>query len=317
MLNKVKVLSVGSLGKRHQISHFRLEQGESLKENGVAVDYFNIPKGGLYGYLKGYLSFRKTICRHRYDIIHAHYGLSGMITVWQRRIPVVVTYHGSDIWNARVRAISLIVSYLSSWNIFTSRTLQTRAEGFTKRCASVIPCGVDTRKFFPMNKRKAREMMNLKQDGKYVLFSSSFENEVKNYGLAREALSRFTDVALIELKGVSRKGVHCLMNACDLLLMTSLHESSPMVVKEAVACRLPVVSTDVGDVRDVIANIPGCYITTYDPGDVTEKIALALSSGRCDGLGEEKKSWEADVIAEKINMIYDSLLEQGNRSRGY
>ena len=163
----------------------------------------------------------------------------------------------------------------------------------------------------------ATKMMNLKQDGKYVLFSSSFENEVKNYGLAREALSRFTDVALIELKGVSRKGVHCLMNACDLLLMTSLHESSPMVVKEAVACRLAVVSTDVGDVRDVIADIPGCYISTYDPEDVAEKISLALAAGRSDGIGKKTKTWEADVIAEKINMIYDSLLEQGNRSRGY
>ena len=310
------MLSVGSLGKRNQISPFRLEQGEFLRKNGVAVDYFNIPAGGFLGYAKAYPLLRKVIRGKKYDIIHAHYGLSGMICVLQRRIPVVVTFHGSDIWNPSIRPISLIVSYLSHWNIFVSQRLKVWARGFRKSQSSVIPCGVDRKIFFPMAQSKAREMMGLDRNGVYVLFSSSFGNRIKNYALAGKALSCFPHARLIELKGMERKEVNFLMNACDLLLVTSFQESGPLVVKEAILCNLPVVSTDVGDVRDVIANIPGCYIPTYDPEDVAEKIGLALAVGRIDGIGDRRKPWEADVVAEKINMIYDSLLEHGNRSRG-
>ena len=311
MIKVIKMLSVGSLGRRNRIGPFRLEQGESLKANGVSVDYFDVTQGGLSGYLKAYLLLRKVIRTNKYDIIHAHYGLSGMICVLQRCIPVVVTFHGSDIWNPSIRPISLIVSYLSDWNIFVSQRLKVWARGFRKRQSSVIPCGVDKKTFFPMAQSKARERMGLEQHKKYIIFSSSFDNRIKNYALAKKALGCFPHARLIELKGFERKEVNFLMNASDLLLVTSFQESGPLVVKEAVLCNLPVVSTDVGDVRDVIGDIPGCHIASYDPEDVAEKISLVLAAGRRNGIGRRTKTWEADVIAEKIVLIYNTMLKHG------
>lgn len=308
VVKTIKILSVGSLGKKNQISPFRLEQGESLRANGVAVGYFDIRERGFSGYLKAFFSLRNMIRKNAYDLLHAHYGLSGMICVLQRGIPVVVTFHGSDIWHPGVRLISFLVSYLSDWNIFVSKKLRARAKGFRKRRGSIIPCGVDRKVFFPMDQSRVREMMGLDQHGNHVLFSSSFANPIKNYALAEKVLRRFPHVQLLELKGLGRKEVNVLMNACDCLLVTSFHESGPLVVKEAVACNLPVVSTDVGDVGEVIADIPGCYITTYDPGDVAEKIGWALNAGRPHMAGDKLARWEINTIAGKITSLYASLL---------
>src|SRR5699024_4954863 len=98
-----------------------------------------------------------------------------------------------------------------------------------------------------------------------------------NYALAKKAVSLLDDsVELLELKDKTREEVNLLFNASDLLLMTSFTEGSPQVVKEALACNTPIVSTDVGDVKSLICDVNNCYITSYSPVDVADKIKLAL-----------------------------------------
>ena len=102
-----------------------------------------------------------------------------------------------------------------------------------------------------------------------------------------------------------------VMNAANCLLMTSHREGSPVVVKEAMSCGIPIVSVNVGDVADVMAETKGCYITTYDANDIAEKLQQAISFiGRTNGpqrivdLGLSNK-----IIAHRILEIYKKVIE--------
>ena len=302
MVKKIKVLSVGSLKGKNQISPFRQEQGESLRRKGIDVEYFNIKGHGIFGYLKNLPRLKYIIKTNNYDLIHGHYGLSGMLSVLQIKLPVVITFHGSDIWIPYVRKISFIASYLSNWNIFVSKTLQNHAKGFRKKKSIIVQCGVDLKNFFPIDKTTARKLLGMNKKDKHILFSSSFAKEIKNYPLAKKAMEHIPEANLIELEGYTKEEVNYLMNACDVLLATSFNESGPLVVKEAMACNLPIVSTKVGDVEEVIHNTEGCYFVSYDPKDVAEKIKMALDFGKRTNGRKNVKKYEINIIAEKIDV---------------
>lgn len=307
MNSKIKILSVGRSRGSHQISVFRKEQGESLKEF-APVEYFNIEKGGISGYIKSWIALKKRIKEHKYDLIHAHYGLSGMASVLQRKIPVVITFHGSDIWKPSIRMISLVASHLSAWNIFISKKLREHAKGFRKKRSSIIPCGIDLNTFFPIDKDEAKRIMNLNENDQYILFSGSFNNKIKNYLLAKKVVHRLKKVKLIELKDFSKAQVNNLMNACDGLLVTSFYESGPLVVKEAMACNLPIVSTDVGDVKSVIESTKSCYLVNYDSQEIVDKLKLILDNPERANGRDKIHSYDLKIIAERIFEVFEKII---------
>jgi len=125
--------------------------------------------------------------------------------------------------------------------------------------------------------------MGLKQNDTIILFSGSFTNKVKNYPLARKALALVDqNIKLIELKGYSREQVNLLLNSCNVALLTSFSEGSPNFIKEAMACNCPVVSTDVGDVKEITSNIDGTYICDFSPDDVAKKTFKSLGFSKPD-----------------------------------
>ena len=81
-------------------------------------------------------------------------------------------------------------------------------------------------------------------------------------------------VRLVELDGKQPPDLMpTMMNAADCLILTSDHEGSPNVVKEAIACGLPVVTRDVGDVRQRLANVRPSTVA----GDTAEDLGHALA----------------------------------------
>ena len=133
---------------------FITDQVEALQSAGVICEYFSVEGKGIMGYLRNYRPMLHKIRTFRPDIIHAHYGLSGLLANLQRRVPVVTTYHGSDINNKKVLPFSKIAMQLSAWNIFVSKK-NIAIAGIKKRF-SLIPCGVDTELFQPMDKQTAQ-----------------------------------------------------------------------------------------------------------------------------------------------------------------
>lgn len=288
---------------------FITEQANALIEKGINIQYFGISGSGLSAYFSSYSAYKKMIRQFKPDLIHAHYGLSGLFANFQRQMPVITTYHGSDINLKKILPLSKIAAKLSRHNIYVTAKLAKIAKANNKY--SVIPCGVDFDAFYPIDKKEARKILKLNYETKYVLFSASFDNAIKNASLAKLAIKNVDpNISLIELKSFSREQVNLLLNACDVALITSFTEGSPQFIKEAMACNCPIVSTDVGSVEELIDNTEGCFLTSFDPDDVSDKLKKALQyKGRT--IGRNKiKYLDNNNIADKIIALYYKLIKK-------
>lgn len=306
----MRVLMVASYNKK-RFAPFIQEQAEALKKTGCEICFFGLQGKGLKGYLKNLPDLLQKIKEFQPDVIHAHYGLSGLFANLQRRIPVVTTYHGSDINERKVLPFSKMSMYMSAWNIFVSQKTMKKAN--PKKRFTLLPCGVDLVDLQLTGKREARKLMHLNETKRYVLFAGAFDNPVKNASLAKLAVAQLKSdhVELLELKGYSREEVTLLMCAADVLLMTSLNEGSPQVIKEAMACGCPIVSVDVGDVRERLTGVSGCYVaTTYDSEALANMLHDVFSFvGKTDGRNRiVSDGLENVAISIKLNKIYDKLL---------
>lgn len=308
MNSEIKILIVCSKNSG-KIAPFITEQAEALVKAGLNVDYFCIEGKGWRGYLSNRRKLMRKIAEFQPDIIHSHYGLSGLLANTQRKVPVVTTYHGSDINNPKVRHFSKIAIGLSAWNIFVSQK-NIQLSG-VKKCFSLIPCGVDTNVFKPMDKAICRQKLGFEPHEKLILFAGAFDNRVKNPELALAAVARIPDARLLELKGYSRTQVAELMNAVDVCLMTSHTEGSPQFVKEAMACNCPVVSVNVGDVEEMLLDVENCRIVERDANMISDNLnALLQLSVRSDGNKKISESgFASESVAKKIKGIYISLIK--------
>lgn len=308
----MKVLVVASFNKG-SFAPFITEQAEALKWQGCEIDFFGLQGKGWRGYVKNLPKLKQEIYAFRPDVVHAHYGLSGLFANLQRKVPVVVTYHGSDINDPRVRRFSKAAMQLSAWNVFVSQ--KTLEIANPKRKYTLLPCGIDLSDLQLTEKSEARKRMGLEANRHYVLFAGAFDNEVKNAPLAKQAVALLQDdnLVLLELKGYSRDEVTLLMCAVDVLLMTSFTEGSPQVIKEALACGCPIVSVDVGDVKERVKEIEGCFVDeTREPEALSGllKEALAFEDrtlGRerviSDGLDNRK-------VAEELIGLYKRVVKK-------
>ena len=294
--------------KNGRYAPFITEQVDAIKKLGVECQYFGVDGKGIAGYLRQLPKLRNAIREFQPDIIHAHYGLCGLLANYQRRIPVVTTYHGSDINAPSVLRFSKKSIRRSRFNIFVSQKNVDIAR--PQKDFALIPCGIDLEDYPVMDKADARRQMGLNPTGKYVLFAGAFDNPVKNAPLAQAAMALIPEAELLELKGFSRSQVATLMQAVDAFLMTSFTEGSPQVIKEALACGCPIVSVDVGDVRERTEGIEGCFISGRDPKDISRFIKQALDFvGRTNGRQAiEKNGLSNDVIASRIISVYENLL---------
>lgn len=309
----MRVLAVCSfkLKQKENVSPFVSEQVSALRSLGVECGFFYVRGKGVAGYLRQLKFLRKRIKEFNPDVIHAHFGLCGLLANLQRKVPVITTYHGSDINDRKALPFSKMAMRLSAWNIFVSRKTLEIAK--PKQNHSLLPCGIDLSELQLTPRSEARQRMKLDLDKKYVLFAGAFDNQVKNAPLAKEAVALLQDekLELLELKGYSREEVTSLMCAADAFLMTSFTEGSPQVIKEALACGCPIVSVDVGDVKERVDGVAGCYVAnTREPKELAELIQKALTfegktKGRekiiMDGLDNRQ-------VAKNLLSLYERII---------
>lgn len=309
---RIVYVSRSNSGKPHA---FVKEQADVLIKNyNVQIEHFLISSGGVRGYSNAILQLFKLIKDKKIDIIHVHYGLWAFVAVLNKFLffknyKIVVTYHGSDINKKSERRISLMGSYFSSHNIIVSEKMLQ----FFQKNYSIIPCGIDTN--IQLNYRNSTRIENGWNDEDFiVLFASSFDRPEKDPGFAQkviEVVSKSTTlpVKLIELKGFTRDQLTKLMQAADAILMCSISEGSPQVIKEAILNALPVVSNDVGDVKSICSGVDNCFII---PKSVDEyvKCLLHLSRKKLRIQNREPvlKKFDNNIISQKLYNIYSDVL---------
>ncbi|MBQ6306451.1 MAG: glycosyltransferase [Bacteroidales bacterium] len=310
----MRILVVASFNKG-RFAPFIVEQVEALKKQGCSIEFFGLQGKGLLGYLRNLPLLKRKIKAFCPDVIHAHYGLSGLLANLQRHVPVVTTYHGSDINDKKVLPFSKMAMRLSAWNVFVSRKTLEIAK--PKKKYILLPCGIDLSDLQLTERAESRRKMGLQDDRKYVLFAGAFDIPVKNAPLAKDTVACLHDnqTELLELKGYSREEVTLLMCAADAFLMTSQTEGSPQVIKEAMACGCPIVSVDVGDVKERVEGLEGCFVSdSRNPNDLANLLGKAFAFGRkTDG----RKKIVADsldnrLVAKQLFEIYERVLRREN-----
>lgn len=291
---------------------FISEQADSLASMGVSIDWFFIEQKGIIGYLRMIPKFLKKNKSSQPDVIHAHYGLCGLVANMQRKTPVVTTYPGSDINTSYVRFFSILSMWLSRRNIFMGDRQLKKVEKWGNHEKNlIIPYGIDLGSFYAKSKEEARKILGFTNEQKIALFAGRFSREVKNAPLAFSAVNLIKGLGLHELTGnYSREEMCTLMNAVDVSLMTSFSEGSPQFIKETLACGCPVVSVDVGDVKDVIAGVENCYIAERNPEDIAAKLEKVLAKNeRVEGSHIVDK-YDLKKIANELLAIYISVLQK-------
>lgn len=290
------------------------QQIQVLESRGVDCTILNVP--GEYradsprtvgDYLRYYPRVLAAVRDGDFDLVHAHYGLVGPFALAQPSRPVVLTLWGTDLMSemAWLRGISRVGAKLVDTTILPSKamadTLGTEFE--------LVPFGVDTELFRPIPQSEARERLGWESDGLVALFPYDPARPEKNYALAEHVVEATgIDIELRAVTGRPYEEMPLLMNASDLLLITSNRESGPMTVKEAAACNLPVVSTDVGFVRDTIGDVPNCAVCT-SKAELITGIEHVLGEGHrtnsrhtVDGLGLEE-------MGQRLMSVYRDAAE--------
>ncbi|MCD4747650.1 MAG: glycosyltransferase family 4 protein [Bacteroidales bacterium] len=317
----MKVLFVCSNNLINDINPIIKSQGQSLIKQGIDVKYYSIVGKGLKGYLKNIIPLKKEINKNNYDLIHAHYALSAWVArLTFTRLPIVVSFMGCDTYgDVDENGKKILKSY---FEIIIAKLLQAfiakiivKSKNlekyiYLKKKCEIIPNGVDFDRFNNFPQKKFRKDLNLKQDKKYILFLGNKNDKRKNFSLAKQALKKInsSDIDLISPYLVTHNEIPKYLNAVDVLLLTSFLEGSPNVIKEAMACNLPIVSTDVGDVKEIISDTDGCFLTGFDVNDVVKKLLQALDyNGRTNGR-KNIQFLNENIIAEKLINVYKSLV---------
>ena len=231
------------------------------------------------------------------DVIHVHYGLT-LIAVPTTAIPVVVTFHGSDLGIWWQRVISRNLARRAAALVVVSPQMVPALAGL-KAPVSVIPCGVDTSVFEPRDRSAARAALGLPQIGTLVAFPSSAGPGVKNYPLFVDAISRLDGVEPVLLGGTSPGDMPLWLSAIDVVVYTSDREGSPVLSKEALCCGTRVVAVPAGDLATQVDGLAGCRIVqSRRPADLAAAIAEVLTEPGPDArIAAERFSATAEARA--------------------
>jgi teichuronic acid biosynthesis glycosyltransferase TuaC len=301
---------------------FIKSQVDSLIMEGLRIEVVH-PKLGpvLYRYFAATIQvFLKTLLGH-FDVVHGHYGTWCLVARLQWRTPVVASFLGSDLLGIKTSTSSnsskgKLFSRLSRWLAHRTDAVIVKSEEMKKTIAEknvfIIPNGIDFDLFQPVPRSQARATLGWDPDRVYILFGNNPARPVKNFPLAQAALTHLRaqgiDAHLVVASGLPQSQVVLYLNACNALLLPSITEGSPNIVKESMACNVPVVSTDVGDVAQVIGRTEGCSVCASDPQALASGLARALrhagpTSGRAD-----IQHLERSVIARQVIAVYEQVL---------
>jgi glycosyltransferase involved in cell wall biosynthesis len=308
---------------------FIARQVDFLRAAGVDVDVFRFRgQGKPLRYASAWLDVRRRLQQKRHDLIHAQFGQSGLLAL-PRSLPLVVTFRGDDLEGVLSDAtgrltprgrllpvLSRVVARRADATIVVSEHL--KAFLHRRAHAYVIPSGIDFERFKLIPQAEARRHLGLPPDGRLVLFVGSPTLARKRYGLAQRAMGIVQQSLAADLVlgwGLPHDQIPYYMNACDVLVFTSSQEGSPNVVKEALACNLPVVSVAIGDVPERLRGLAGCEVCVDErPETIGAALVRALRFGGRTTTRERMHALNENSITERVIDVYRSVLAPARKT---
>jgi glycosyltransferase involved in cell wall biosynthesis len=230
----------------------------------------------------------------------------------QNKYPVIVTFLGSDLLSKKDSRIGKYAASKADGVIVMTNEMKKVSN---RSDARVIPFGANTTIFKPYPARQARAELGLPFDKKLVLFPWDPARSVKRYWIAQEAVDLLQsdyDVELLPVFNHPREIIAKYMSACDVMLLTSMHEGAPLAVRESLACELPVVSVDVGDVRQVVEKNKGGYIASDKAADLAEKVSWVFEQ-RESLFNSPSKTYDSKDSAQKVISFYKQMFFEKKR----
>lgn len=295
------------------MEHFVSEQVKSIKKLDKSIDIirysFSARKNKLK-YITAIFNINKILKNNKIDLIHAHYGLTGFISLFQNSCPVICTFHGGDVFYHKWQnIISRFTAKHCTVNISVSDHI---AKILNRNNTYTIPCGFDIDSFYPENKDIVREKLGLKKNLRYILFTSDPNRPAKNYSLFKKVIDILNikynnNIKELILKGLTKDQVRNYINASDILLFTSISEGSNITLKEALSCNTPVVSVDVGDNKDMLSQFSSHLNTSYLPENIVKEVSFVLDNlnyfEHIDFRGK-MYNYKLDNIARELLPVY-------------
>lgn len=323
----MKILHVCPINNKGEaLTSWRNSQIESLADKCINYYFKSISRVNPLSLLKEGFRLRKFIKRNNIDLIHCHWGTSlSLISVLFSGKPVVVSYCGSDLLgsfkaNGDKKIKGLISSYLSkfssllsNYNIVKSENLFNELPKKAQLKCSIIPNGVDPSFFYQIPKNESRDKLNLPKDKLIILFVNSgawVKNPQMAYRIKNKLYDKSEIFYFLEISNIPHNKMVYYYSASDFLLITSHHEGSNNSIKESLYCNLKVISTPVGDAKEVLKGMSTCLISNCE-NEIVNFIETNSNSGH---ITPEylKESLSIDFISEKIINIYEVLLRDRN-----
>ena len=320
---QISVLFVSSGNSRnYDIAPFIKVQGDSLTAENIDVSYFKIVGKGFFGYLKNISELKKHLKSNKFDIIHAHFTLSAWVAVMAfPGLPIVLSLMGTDAFGRvnnlkRIRFYNRYLTFLTYLiqpfvSFIIAKSPNIAQYVWLKSKCRILPNGVDLSKFSG-ERRNYTQQLGLDPNKKKVLFLGNPCDINKNFDLLKNCKENLEKAGLeiVTPYPISHQKVAEYLSTVDVLVMCSLKEGSPNVVKEAMASNCKGVFTDVGDVKEIVGNTIGYAIVPYDAKNLEQAILQIVNEERCGGRDRlNELQLDSKAVAKKIRSIYDTLIE--------
>lgn len=301
------VSAVGTDGKPRAVVR---AQGEALRKAEIDISYFCIGGGGLISYLRAIPRLRREVNKVNPDIVHAHYYLSGIVSSLALTKPLVVSLMGSDVNGGLFQQFLSSLFARLSWDVTIVKTAAMKQK-LGRDKTLIIPNGVDTTLFYEQDYDESLKVTGLPHDKKTIIFPGNPDRREKNWPMAVKTIEILNrpDVQLTPLHGKPATELPFWYSSASAMLSVSLWEGSPNMVKEAMACNLPLVATPAGDIPWLTDGVKGCKLISYDPHEAAMALGNILDEGM-RSVGRKRifdLELDSSPVSQKIITVYNAL----------
>lgn len=293
--------------RRPAFGSFVRDQVQALRRlEELELEVFAFTPGGGAAYVRAGAELRRRHGHERFDVVHAHFGLTAWPALTAHAGAHAVTLHGTDLSDRRSRAITLAALRLQDLVATVSEPLAGEVPSWAVReRPSVLPCGVDMERFRPIARAHARRELGLEDRGPYLLFAADPRRPEKRYDRA-QALAG--EVPLLTLGAVDPGDVPLWVNAANAVLVPSEREGFGLAVLEALACDVPVLATPVGVAPEALAGVVGTHCSPFDASRWGKALAphLEVADPRLEGRARAER-FSTDRMAARVLAAWREL----------